>query len=111
MHLKPHYINRPLWLKRESDQSTAIALLSQREGVKSVKPGKKGNTLMLEYDQYHCDYQSLQNALIEQGIAMPASLVARLHSFWLGYIDQTARENAAAPPAACCNKPPRKSVK
>ena len=108
MMAKAQYVARKILLPTQDNPATACSILQQLDAVKSVRELAKNTAIEVEYDQCQTSYASLLALLNEQGVEVKGGWMSKLRAQWYDYIDTTARENAAAPPAACCNKPPRK---
>ena len=108
MIAKTQYVVRKIILSGHDSMSAARKVLQQQSAVKTVREMVQKKTIEVEYDPCKVGYRMLLTWLQQQGIEVQIGRFSRLRAQWYDYIDTTARENAAAPPAACCNKPPRK---
>ncbi len=86
-----------------------ITSMRENEAIQNVEYGRSSNTLSIEYDQLLTNYSTLLAHLSELDIAYKESLTFKLRKNWYDYLDANTRENALAPPASCCNKPPKKT--
>lgn len=64
--------------------------------------------LIVEYDPIKIVYSNIEKILDDQQVNRAHGFKQGLLSIWYDYLDTTARDNALAPPPACCNKPPRR---
>jgi hypothetical protein len=62
----------------------------------------------IEYDLLKTSYSDIERILSEQDIYLATGIKNRFLSIWYEHLDNTARDNANAPPPACYNKPPRR---
>lgn len=85
-----------------------IAWLEQMPAIKKADYEASKNRIIVEYDLLNISYKQLLSILVEKGIGIKKSFTFSLLSSWLNYIDKTAEENANAPPASCCNRPPKR---
>ncbi len=81
---------------------------SQITIVRRVRGDPKKRHVLVIYDVTGSDYQGLERALEEVGFPPLDNWWARLRSNWYQNLDINGRENANAPAAPCCNKPPRR---
>lgn len=87
---------------------TVSCVLEATSGIENVSYDTNENILFVEYDPIKVTYSKIENILNDQKINRTNGVRQRLLSIWYDYLDTTARDNALAPPAACCNKPPRR---
>ena len=78
-------------------------------GVKSTAFNSQEHYLSIEYDLIKHSYSTLESMLVGLEVLDKKGIRQNLMSFWHEYLDTTQRDNALAPPAACCNKPPRRN--
>ena len=83
-------------------------VLEATSGIKKVLFDSNENILTVEYDSMKLSYSKIENILSDQQINQANGIRQKLLSIWYDYLDTTARDNALAPPPACCNKPPRR---
>ncbi len=81
--------------------------LMQLPGVRRVAIDPKRGEVQVRYDATACDYQTLFSAIRSQGIEPAGGAWSRFKARWYQFSDTNARDNANAPSAPCCNKPPR----
>jgi hypothetical protein len=87
---------------------TVSGVLETTSGIEKVLFDNSKNNLTVEYDAIKISYSRIENILSDQQINRTNGIRQRLLSIWYDYLDIAARDNALAPPAACCNKPPRR---
>ena len=85
-----------------------LSVLEVTSGIKNVSYEDNENVISVEYDPIKIGYSKIESILNDQKIDRANSVRQKLLSIWYDYLDTTARDNALAPPAACCNKPPRR---
>ena len=85
-----------------------IDLIRDNPAIKKVDYDSTAENLLIEYDQLVLNFTGLLAILSELGINYKKGFVLNCRSSWYDYLDTTARENASAPPPACCNKPPKR---
>jgi len=92
---------------RDDDVQAALKQLAETPGVDKLRFEQGAKAIIITYDQLRLSYVDLVKILQGMSVQAKAGFRSRLRVFWFDYLDTIARENAAAPPAACCNKPPR----
>ena len=85
---------------------SACRLLEKLDAVGRCRA--RGHVVELAYDPLAIDLQRLLEILGENGLQPHRGLLQRCRRAWYQYQDEAVRENAGAPPPACCNKPPRR---
>ena len=90
------------------DVADISQVLEALPGMSSSLQVEAGSTqITVVYDASRLDYTVVVTALEEAGFAVAKDwwngLKARVYQF----SDANARDNAKAPPPACCNKPPK----
>ena len=60
------------------------------------------------YDPLETSYWDIEHILSGHEVYRASGIGSRILSIWYEYLDIKARDNANAPPPACCNKPPRR---
>ena len=88
--------------------SKNIPLITDNPAIKKVDYDNTAENLLIEYDQLLLNYTGLLAILSGLGVSYKKGLIFNIHTSWYDYLDTTARENASAPPPACCNKPPKR---
>jgi hypothetical protein len=83
-----------------------LCVLKATSGIENVSYDKDENILSVECDALKIGYSRIESSLTDQKINQTKGIVERLLSIWYDYLDTTTRDNALAPPAACCNKTP-----
>jgi len=88
-------------------------LAALREALEAL-PGmnlvqaEMGNTqIRVVYDASRLDYNLVLSAIEEAGFAVRHDWWNTLKAKVYEFSDSNARDNAKAPPPACCNKPPK----
>ena len=83
-------------------------VLEATSGVENVLFNTNKDNLFVEYDPIKMTYSDIEKILDGQQVNRANGFKQALLSIWHDYLDTTARDNALAPPPACCNKPPRR---
>jgi hypothetical protein len=83
-------------------------VLEATSGIENVLFNANEDILFVEYDPIKIIYSNIEKILDEQQVNRAHGFKQGLLSIWYEYLDATARDNALAPPPACCNKPPRR---
>jgi len=93
-------------MRHPADGVTVERALADIEGVLQVSADCAKRSLAVAYLLTKTDFQSLEQALEDVGFPPATGRWARFISRWYQNLVLTGRENAAASPGACCNKPP-----
>ena len=110
-------MDKPILSKRKIPVSPGCRQLQARKltgvleatsGIDNVLFNTGGNNLFVEYDPIKIVYSKIEKILDEQQVNRAHGFRQGLLSIWYDYLDTTLRDNALAPPPACCNKPPRR---
>ncbi len=91
-------------------EAGAMALEAQvgsLPGVRAVAANVDKHQIVVRYDVTETDYLSVLDALKNSGFPAADNWWARRKRDWYEFTEGNARENAKAPPPACCNKPPK----
>jgi hypothetical protein len=83
-------------------------VLEATSGIENVLFNTGEDNLFVEYDPIKIVYSNIEEILDDQQVNRAHGFKQGLLSIWYDYLDTTARDNALAPPPACCNKPPRR---
>jgi len=103
-------VTRHIPLSKALQNGEAVVLIQALQalrGVSSVTVGKGNRQIRVVYDASKVDYRTLSLALEESGFTQAQGWWNRLKVKLYAYSDANARDNAEAPPPACCNKPPK----
>jgi copper chaperone CopZ len=76
-------------------------------GVANAAADIAKHHLEVEYDAALIDYQAIMKAVESAGFPPAHSWNSRAKASIYQFMDRNARDNAQAPPPACCNKPPK----
>ena len=93
---------------RQLQARKVAGVLEATSGIENVLFSTGEDNLFVEYDPIKIVYSNIEEILNEQQVNRAYGFKQRLLSIWYDYLDTTARDNALAPPPACCNKPPRR---
>jgi copper chaperone CopZ len=94
-------------LEGEADVAAVAQCLESLPGVRGVQADPRRHRLTVVYDITRLNYRQILDTLTEGGYTPSDSRWARLKTNWLQGLDETGRENAHAPAAPCCSKPPQ----
>lgn len=83
-----------------------LNLLNSVTGVIKTSYDSQDNSILFEYDLLKITYSDIEDIVIEQKMCKSTGFKNMLRTTWFDYLDTTARDNALASPASCCNKPP-----
>lgn len=93
---------------RDPDTGVAVErLLSELPSLRAVGEDLPRQRVSVIYDASTLDYRTIIKALAQGGYPPLDSWWTRFMAGCYQYTDTNARENAAARPSPCCNKPPR----
>ena len=104
-------VTRNIYLRMSSSDATMNRLMSLVEETPSIKEAaydSEDHKISIEYDQLLINFTGLLSILSAQGMNYKKGFGFKTRASWYDYLDTTARENASAPPPACCNKPPKR---
>ena len=93
-------------LRDKTGKAAAERALNDVDGVLRVSVDPEQSRVIVDYLVTKTDYQTLEGALEAAGVPPATSRWARFKSGWYQNLDLTGRDNASAPAAACCSKPP-----
>ena len=100
-HIKVPLLNHPDAAVRVERE------LGETPGVQSIIANTEKRVLTVQYDASQLDYRSLILRLTRIRMHPLDNWWSRLKGSIFQYSDTNARDNAKAPPPACCNKPPK----
>jgi hypothetical protein len=83
-------------------------VLEATSGIENVLFNTSEDNLFVEYNPIKIVYSNIEEILDDQQVNRAHGFKQGLLSIWYDYLDTTARDNALAPPPACCNKSPRR---
>jgi len=94
-------------LMHEADAITLQAKVGSLPGVRAVVVDLRQRWVMVCYDVTKSDYLAVIGALEDSGFTSEDNWFSRRKKEWYGFTETNAKDNAKAPPPACCNKPPK----
>ncbi len=94
-------------LRHAADAMQLTQALETSTGVHRAQAQVDKQRIVVRYDATQTDYRSIVCILEETGYPPTKNWWARMLASWYQFTDTNARDNANAPPPACCNKPPR----
>ena len=83
-------------------------VLEATSGIENILFNTSEDNLFVEYNPIKIVYSNIEEILDDQQVNRAHGFKQGLLSIWYDYLDTTARDNALAPPPACCSKPPRR---
>lgn len=92
----------------EVDAQAVRSALAAQKGVREVRVWPERKRLDVRYCATETSYARVRQWLLEQGLQPKNSWWQRMKAACYEFVEDNARENAKAPPPACCNKPPRR---
>jgi hypothetical protein len=93
---------------RQLQVRKVTGVLEATSGIENVLFNTNEGNLIIECDPIKIIYSNIEKILNDQQVNRAHGFKQGLLSIWYDYLDTTARDNALAPPPACCNKPPRR---
>jgi len=90
-----------------SDIQTIEAILKPLNGIHTLTTDIDNEGISVTYDASCLDYLTIIQTLKQANIPIKNTWWTHLKGSWYQYTDSNARDNAHAPAAPCCNKPPR----
>ena len=76
-------------------------------GVRNVSINVDKHQVAVRYVASKTDYREILELMENTGFPPLDSWWSRVRGNWYEFSDSNARDNAKAPPPACCNKPPK----
>lgn len=96
-----------LELNDPEDGERVEGMLRELPGVLRADADARKHRIRVCYDPRRIFFEDLTEFLENNGYGLPKGRWQRIKAGWFGFTDQNARDNANAPPPACCNKPPK----
>jgi len=90
-----------------ADGMTVERVVREMPGVLNVASNVKKHQLVVRYNASLLNYHSIVDRIENTGFPPLDNWWNRFKSSLYRYSDDNARDNAKAPPPACCNKPPK----
>jgi copper chaperone CopZ len=94
-------------LVHAADAMAVERAVSALPGVRKVATDVDKHQLAVRYDASQSAYQAIVEVLENAGFPPLNTWFSRFKGNWFQFSDTNARDNAKAPPPACCNKPPK----
>ena len=94
-------------LASDADVMMVEQALDALPGLANVTTDIAKHHLEVEYDAALIDYQAILKTVESVGFPPSHGWISRLRRSVYQFLDGNARDNAKAPPPACCNKPPK----
>ena len=89
------------------DEKDLDIVLSSLPGVISVSIDLGKSIVSIEYDVTHIQYKAVLDEIVKSGGSIKDGFWFRWKQGWIEFTETNMRDNAKAPPPACCNKPPK----
>ena len=106
----PWEVRRRIKLESLGHAADALAVeraIDELPGVIKAFADLDNHRVEVRYDASQQNYQNIVEAMEKTGFPPLNNWWSRFKGNWYRFSDETARENANAPPPACCNKPPK----
>ena len=94
-------------LSSDADTKMLEEALDALPGIIDRTANISKHHLEVEYDAALMDYQTIMKSVESVGFAPSHGWSSRIRGSLYQFLDSNARDNANAPPPACCNKPPK----
>ncbi len=91
----------------EADAMMVEAKIRSLPGVGAVTADINKHRIVVCYNVTKTDYLTVLGALEDCGFPSVNSWLSRRKRDWYEFTETNAKDNSKAPPAACCNKPPK----
>jgi len=91
----------------ELDEKNLNGTFRGLSGLVDINVDRKKSIIFIEYDVTQIQYQTVLDMIVKAGCAIKGSLWFRWKQGWIEFTETNMRDNAKAPPPACCNKPPK----
>ncbi|MCU7815850.1 MAG: heavy-metal-associated domain-containing protein [Candidatus Thiodiazotropha sp. (ex Rostrolucina anterorostrata)] len=93
-------------LNHDADAMAVERALDSLPGIRRVAADATRQQVIVLYDIRGADFQTIVAMLEHVGFPPLDDWWSRRKMSWYTFTDSNGRDNAKAPPAACCNKPP-----
>ncbi len=94
-------------LGHEADVLAVERALAELPGVVKAVADVDKHRVVVRYDASQQNFENIVETMEKTGFPPVNSWWSRFKGNWYRFSDETARENAKAPPPTCCNKPPK----
>lgn len=94
-------------LVHDADAMAVERVLGPLPGIRQVVADASRQQVVVLYDITGADFQTILTSLENVGFPPLDNWWSRRKMNWYQFTESNGRENAKAPPAACCNKPPK----
>jgi len=106
----PWEVRRRIKLQSLAHAADAVSVeraLAELPGVVKAVADVDRQRVDVRYNASQQNFQNIVETMETTGFPPLDSWWSRIKGNWYRFSDETARENARAPPPACCNKPPK----
>lgn len=106
----PWDVRRRIKLESMGHEADALAIenvIGELPGVIAVAAELKKNRIVVRYNASQQNFHNIVETMEKTGFPALDNWWNRFKHNWYSSSDEIARENAHAPPPACCNKPPK----
>ena len=90
-----------------ADAMAVERVLGSLPGIRKAAADAARHQVVVLYDITGVDFETIASSLEEEGFPPLDNWWSRRKMSWYQFTDSNGRENAKAPPSACCNKPPK----
>ena len=94
-------------MQTDTDVDNIVHLLTADDKIMEIHVNLDKQLLFVKYDVSQIEYSQLLIILDDAAYPTQRGLLATLKTAWYEFIENNKRDNANAPPPACCNKPPK----
>lgn len=106
----PWEVRRKIKLQSMRHRADAMAIeraLDDLPGVVKAAADVEKNRVVVRYNASQQNYRNIVETMEKTGFPPLDSWWCRFKRNWYQFSDENARDNAKAPPPACCSKPPK----
>lgn len=94
-------------MRHAADGMAVERVLGELPGVVNVAAEIDKDRVVVRYNASQQNYRNIVETMEKTGFPPLDSWWNRLKRNWYQFSDENARDNAKAPPPACCSKPPK----
>ena len=94
-------------LRHAADGLAVERAIGEMPGVLGVAADAERRRLVVRYNASRQNYRNILETAEKTGFPALDTWWSRFKRNWYRFTDENARDNAKAPPPACCSKPPK----
>jgi copper chaperone CopZ len=94
-------------LRHAADGMAVERAIGEMPGVLAVTAEVDRQRVVVRYNASRQNYRNIMEIAEKTGFPALNSWWSRFKGNWYRFTDENARDNAKAPPPACCSKPPK----